>query len=140
MASLKSLREGLAANLTTIAGYQVSAYELSSPTPPSIQVYVPGPIEYDTTMGRGSDEWTLGIRAVVALLTDKGAQKKLDLLMDSSGALSVKAKAEFDRTLGLGAEQAQAIVTECSGRLLFDFPGKPTMLGAEWTVKVIAAG
>jgi len=99
MATITQIREGLAANLAALNGFQVSAYTLSNPTPPAIQV-LPGEITYDLAMHRGLDEVVMLVQAFVALSSDIGSQKRLDELLDPTGADSLKTAVESDKTLG----------------------------------------
>ena len=99
MATLAEMREGLAANLNAIPNIQVNAYALSDPTPPTIDI-IGGPILYDEAMVRGVDETELRVRVLVPIGSDVGAQKLMDSFCGPSGASSVKAQAETDRTLG----------------------------------------
>jgi hypothetical protein len=135
--TVAQIREGLAANLAGIAGVQVSAYMLANPTPPTIHVY-PGQIEYDGAMIRGVDRWTMIVQAFVGLVSDIGAQVKLDTFIAPSGAGSVKAGLEADRTLG-GLVQSLR-VTECSGERVYVREGAGPVLGAEWQVQILASG
>ncbi len=137
MASLANIREGVAANLSTISGVQVSAYMLANPTPPSLQVF-PAEVEYDAAMARGLDRWTLTVQAHVGTQTDVGAQKKLDELLAPSGSSSVKAAAESDRTLGGVVSDCR--VVSCSGYRVYVHPSGTAVLGAEWTVEILASG
>lgn len=137
MATLKQIREGLAANLAVLDGWQVSAYMLSQPTPPAIHV-VPGLVEFDRAMGRGLDEWTLNVQAFVPLNSDRGAQERLDGLIDGSGATSVKEAVEADRTLGGAADTARVVA--CTGYRTVAVEGRGPVLMCEWEVHVLAAG
>lgn len=137
MPTLAELREGLARNLSTIPGVQVSAYVLANPTPPAIEV-APGPVDYDQAMRRGTDLWLFNLRAIVGLTTDKGAQMRLDRLIAPSGDESVKAAVESDVTLG-GVAQSLHVV-RCSGYQVYERQGGAPYLGAEWEVHVYATG
>lgn len=137
MAEETALREALAANLASIAGLQQSAYVLSAPSLPAVEV-VPGPIDYDRAMGRGTDEWAFIVRALVGITTDIGGQKLLGKLRASSGATSVKAALESDKTLGGIAQTLH--VPRVSGQLTFGREGRSSAIGAEWTVQVFAGG
>ena len=137
MTDVADLREGLAANLAAIPDVQVSAYELASPTPPTIDIAT-GEITYDGTMARGHDTWTFRVRAYVAAVHDIGAQKRLDRMLASSGADSVKAQAQSDRTLGGFA--ADTRVTTATGQQTYTTPDGRVLLGCEWTVEVLATG
>lgn len=99
MATVTQVCEGLATNLSTIDGVQVSAWMLSSPTPPAIHV-IPPAIEYHQAMQDGFNELTFTVQAFVALGTDIGTQKRLAQLRAPTGSSSIKAAIEADRTLG----------------------------------------
>lgn len=129
------MRVALAANLSTIAGVQVSPYLLANPTPPAIQI-MPGATEYHAAFGTGDDEWwEFTIQAFVAVTTDKGSQMLLDSFLSSTGANSIKVAAESDRTLGGLCDDL--IVTRRTGYTLFVPDGRTSVLGAEWTVRVL---
>jgi hypothetical protein len=136
MASMKNMREGLAANLGAIPGMQVSAYMLSNPTPPAAHV-LPAEITYDTAMRRGQDVWFFTVQVFVSLTTDIGAQKLLDKMLASSGSDSVKAAVESDRTLGGACDDLR--VVSMGGYEIFVL-GERQLLGATWRVEVIATG
>lgn len=137
MTTLAQVREGIALNLSTIADVQVSAYMLGNPTPPAIEV-VPEQVTYDLAFQRGMDQWNVTVRAFVGLTTDVGAQKRLDLMLASSGANSVKAAVEASPTLGGAVDDLR--VTRASGYRTYTFEGRPPVLGAEWAVEVFATG
>jgi hypothetical protein len=134
MGKMEDLRGALAASLSSLSAVQESAYILSNPTPPSVEVQ-PGPIHYDLAMQRGWDEWMFTVRMFVSLTSDIGSQKLLDSFMDPTGDQSVKTLIEADRTLGGACDFV--LVTECSGYQTFQstHTGKLS-LGTEWTVQV----
>jgi hypothetical protein len=141
MADLTTMRTGLAANLSTLTGIQVSPYMLANPTPPTIHLYPGGPagdIEYDLAMARGLDQWTFTVQAFVALAADIGSQVKLDQFIAPSGAQSVKAALESDDTLGGTVASVQ--VVSCSGYRIYVAEGRGPMIGAEWHVEILATG
>jgi hypothetical protein len=137
MADVTAIREALAAALAVIPDVQVNAYALSSATPPCIEVE-PGSTTYDIAMGRGADRLKFTVRAFVALNLDIGAQMRLDLMLAGSGANSVKAAVETDRTLGGLVDSLR--VTENMGYRRFVKEQAHVLLGSEWTVEVIASG
>lgn len=137
MAELADLREALAANLAGVSGLTRSAYVLSNPTPPCAEIE-PAPVEYDLAMHRGLDRWRFTVRVYVAANLDKGAQKRLDGYLASSGADSIKAALESDRTLAGAADDLR--VTGCTGYRAYERGGQAAMLGAEWQVEVLALG
>lgn len=137
MAALSDIREGLAATLKPIPGLHESAYLLSNPTPPAAEIQ-PSETEYDHAFGRGCDEWTFVIRVFVGATSDIGAQKRLDGMLASSGASSIKAAVEADPTLGGVVEDLR--VTRCTGYRVFAREGGAGVLGAEWEVSIVARG
>lgn len=135
MAALADIRQAVADALA-LPGFQVSAYLLSNPTPPAIHVF-PDTIEYDASMGRGIDTYTLTVQGYVGFATDIGAQKRLDELLAKTGSTSVKALIETDRTLGGVVQDCR--VERVTGYRLYSATGDNRMvLGAEWTVNVFA--
>lgn len=140
MATLFDIRAALAANLSTLRGVQVSAYVLGNPTPPCLWVR-PDPsagIEYHGAMRNGLEFWHMLVQAQVGLLSDIGAQQKLDEMLATSGATSVKAALESDRTLGGVA--ADLKVDRCSGYQEFGRQDGSTVLGCDWSVTVYMNG
>lgn len=141
MATSASIRAGLASNLSAITDCQTSAYVLANPTVPVLYIK-PDPEEgvvYDASMGRGHDVWRFLITGYVGNPSDIGAQKNLDEWVDSSGATSVKAAVESDRTLGGVADFVR--VVDCTGYSEYAVAGlNHTVLGAVWTVEVLASG
>lgn len=138
MAALADIRAAIAANLTTsLEDIQISPYMLANPTPPGGHVF-PAEVLYDQAMGRGLDEWHLTVQLFVALATDIGAQERLDAYLAASGSQSVKAAIESDRTLGGAASDVR--VESSSGYHTYLKPDGVGVLGAEWTVRVLAPG
>lgn len=137
MPDLSAIREGLADALQAIPELQASPYMLANPTPPSAHV-VPDEVQYDQTMGRGHDDWFMTVQAFVGIATDIGAQKRLDLMLNPSGAFSVKAAVEADVTLGATVDDVR--VESCTGYRTYEMADGSHVLGAEWRVHVLAAG
>jgi hypothetical protein len=136
-ATLEQIRAALAAALDGVPGCQVSAYVLANPTPPILMVFpdVSDGIEYHQAMGNGVERWAMRVQGLVSNTLDVGSQKKLDLWLAPSGAGSVKAAIETDKTLG-GVVQ-QAVVRRAAGYQEYARQGlSSTVLAAEWTVDV----
>jgi hypothetical protein len=127
----------LAANLNAaIPGVQCNGYLLASPTAPGFEIE-PGATEYDQSMRRGFDLWTLTVRGYVSDITDIGGQKTLDAWLAASGGVSVKDAIENDPTLGGCVDWCR--VTGNAGYRRFGFQST-TYLGSEWTVQAMATG
>jgi len=138
--TLSAIRSGLASALTTaITDAQCTGYLLASPTAPGFEIE-PGETQYDQSMQRGIDEWTLIVRGFVGDASDIGSQKQLDAWLASSGALSVKAAIEASPGT-LGGAVFTLRVTQVSGyRKYGTASSNVTYLGAEWTVVAHAPG
>lgn len=138
--NIGAVRQAIATVLDAIPNVNVSAYVLAQPTPPGIQIPPPAPI-YDYTMGatnQGLSEWMFVIQGFVALNSDVAAQKVLDTLCAPSGAGSVKALLEADKTLG-GLVESLRVMDQSPGRQVEQPPGNPLLL-VEWHVQVLAKG
>jgi len=127
------IRAALAEALTAIPGLQASAYQMSSPTPPTAHV-LRGAEEYDQSFQGGLHRPTFRVQAFVALSTDQGAPQLLDRYLDPTGDLSVKAALEADTSLG-GLVQDLHVTTTTGETLFVRDQGGP-LLGSEWTVEV----
>lgn len=138
MATLKQIREGLKANLGTLSNCQVSAYELSNPTPPCLEVF-PDPgegIEYHQAGSNGLAYWVFSVRGTVAATTDIGGQMLLDEWLAPSGSSSVKEALESDKTLGGVVQDVH--VRSCTGYQEYAKQGlNGSFFAAVWTVLVL---
>jgi len=131
------IRTGLKAALDVIDGFNVVKYMLSVPAVETIHFF-PDSTDYDMAGSRGLDEWVWTVQAFLALSIDESAQRRLDDLLASSGALSVKAAVEADSTLGGVVNDLRVVKAE--GYQLFQLPGRGDVLGSTWTVHVLATG
>jgi hypothetical protein len=99
MPTLSEIRTGIATNLGTISGLRTSAYVPDEPKPP-IAIIFPENVSFDTAFGRGLDTYAFTIQLIVSKISDRNAQSNLDGYCNPSGASSVKAAVESDKTLG----------------------------------------
>lgn len=128
---MKDIREGLAANLSTIRGLHVLPFVPDNPTPP-MAVVVPVRVTYDTAFARGSDEYQFQIVLLVARASDRGAQDTLDAYL--GGVSDLKTAIESDRTLG--GVVADLRVTECTSYGP-EAVGETQYLAATFAVQVV---
>lgn len=133
-ASIKDVREAIAAQLSTLKGFQVSAYVLANPTPPHLWVRLGGEgIEFHRAMKQGLTSWDFVVQAFVGSAGgDIGAQQLLDDLL--GGSRDLQALLESDRTLG-GVCQ-DLIVTTCTGYREYATVAGTTLIGADWNLTV----
>ena len=93
------VRTGLGAALDTITGLRVFDYVPDSLSPPAA-VVEPLEVDYDEAMQRGLDFYRAFILVIVGRMSDRSSQDRLDAYVAGSGASSVKAALESNRTLG----------------------------------------
>jgi len=93
------VRAGLGTALDTITGLRVFDYVPDSLSPPAA-VVEPLEVDYDEAMQRGLDFYRAFILVIVGRMSDRSSQDRLDAYVTGSGASSVKAALETDRTLG----------------------------------------
>ena len=136
--NVAAVRTAMATALSVIPDVQVNAYALSQPTPPGLQILPPG-VQYDRAMHRGLDEWVFIVQGFVAFTTDTGSQVSLDLMCAPSGASSVKAALEADKTLG-GVVQSCHVLEQTPGSVVQQTNIGSQMLLVEWRVQVLALG
>ncbi len=136
-ATVAEIRAGLAANLAAITGVQISAYMLDRPEPPTIQIIGPA-TTYDLALGRGLDEWMIVVQGMVGAIADIGSAVVLDRWVESSGATSVKAAIEADKTLGGKVQDVRVMSQDPYQR--FQIPDRGEVLGCEWQVQVFNRG
>lgn len=98
MATIAQIREGIALNLQTITGLRTTDTVPDNPQPP-IAIVSPNSIQYDLSMQRGLDLNNFTVMVVVGRADGRTAQRTLDLFCAGTGASSVKAAIESNRTL-----------------------------------------
>lgn len=125
------IRAGLVRNLSSL-GIQSTGYLLQAPTPPVIEISPRG-TAYDSAFGRGLDEGLWMVRITVAVSLEEGAQRNLDSYLERSGANSVKALIEAEKTLGGVVQSLRVENVSAYEAAIVD--GK-SVLSADWTVRI----
>lgn len=110
--TLAAIRQGIAANLSTISGLRTSWFVPDNPSPP-IAIVVPERVDYDVSFARGSDTYALNVLIIGGRINERTAQSSLDAFLDSTGTSSVKTAIESDKTLGGAAHSCR--VNDWSG-------------------------
>jgi hypothetical protein len=98
MATIAEIRDGIAANLATIAGLRTTTTIPDNPQPP-VAIIQPSSISYDRTLQRGLDEYNFVVTVIVGRASERQAQRLLDLFCAGLGSSSVKTAIESNRTL-----------------------------------------
>lgn len=132
--SMTTLRTGLAANLATITGLRTSATVPDDPKPP-VAVVMPQRVIWDTSMGRGLDQYEFVVLVIVGRVDERTAQNTLDAYCAPTGASSIKTAIESDRTLSGAAQSLR--VTEMRNYTAIQI-AENTYLSAEFAVTVYA--
>ena len=135
MASLTSIRNGIATNLGNISSLSVFGYVPDSIEPPTAIVGVVESIDYDSTMARGSDTYNIPILLYVSRVDAQDSQETLDGYLASTGASSVKAQVESDLTLSGSAQSVRVVEADNYGVYTVN---DIDYLGVEFGVEVIA--
>ena len=135
MASLTSIRNGIATNLGNISSLSVYGYVPDSIEPPTAIVGVVESIDYDSTMARGSDTYNIPILLYVRRVDAQDSQETLDGYLASTGASSVKAQVESDLTLSGSAQSVRVVEADNYGVYTVN---DIDYLGVEFGVEVIA--
>lgn len=134
MASIGTIRAGIATNLGTIAGLRTSAWVPDQINPP-IAVVKPESISYDTAFGRGLDTLEFSVLCIVGRVEERTAQATLDAYCATTGTASIKAAIESNPTLGSTISDLR--VTEMRNYTSLSV-GDVTYLAAEFVVQVFA--
>ena len=98
MASISTMRAGIASNLGAVPGLRTSAEIPDSPNPP-IGIVNLDSVEYDGALNRGLTTYNFQVTLVVGRAAEREMQRKLDAYCDPTGAQSVKLAIESDKTL-----------------------------------------
>jgi hypothetical protein len=130
MASVSSIRTGLATRLGTIAGLRTSAFMPDNPNPP-IAVVMPSSVSYDDTFKRGMQTYVFNVLVIVGRVDERTAQSNLDAYVSSTGTSSIKRAIEGDKTLGGVVFDTRVSEMRNYGQLPV---GEVTYLTAEFTV------
>lgn len=135
MADIASIIDGLAANLGTVDKLRVQGEILDTVPIPCAIVGPPTAVNYDAVMARGADTYTFTVRVLVARASERSAQRSLFGYTSGTGAQSIKAAIESDRTLGGAADSVR--VTSAGNIGIYGY-GEADYLGIEFAVEVIA--
>jgi len=102
MASIASIRTGIATNLGTISGLRTSAtgFVPDNINPP-YAIVSPTTVDYHKTFSTGGlNTYNFTVTVVVGRVSERTSQASLDAYCSPTGASSIKLAVESDRTLG----------------------------------------
>jgi hypothetical protein len=98
-ATVSQAAAGIATRLATISGLRSFAYQPEQLNPP-VAFPVLNSIEYHGAMGGGNVRMNFDVIVIVGRYVDRVAHSLLDAYLSYSGATSLRAAMEADRTLG----------------------------------------
>lgn len=99
MAELSAIRTALAEKIGSIIGLRTAATVPDQVNPP-IAVIIPERVTYDEAYARGLVVYTFIVQVVVGKVSERTAQNRLDGFVNPTGATSIKAAIEADKSLG----------------------------------------
>lgn len=96
---ISDIRDGIKANLSSIDDLRIYDIIPDVIVPPCVVV---GQLDFtfDLNNARGLDQANLDVFVIVQRFSERTGQNKLDKFLAGSGAYSIKAAIESDRTLG----------------------------------------
>ncbi|WP_027934562.1 hypothetical protein [Amycolatopsis thermoflava] len=92
--NLATVMDEMGEALSAIAGLNVFPFSAQRITPPAAIVDWPDPLNYDATMQRGKDRFTLPLYVVVGKVDARSARDRLAVYLDSADPKSVKTALE----------------------------------------------
>lgn len=135
--NVQEVLDELATKLDTIVGLRVFAYAPDDVPVPAAIVGMPEDIQFDQTYGRGSDEMTLPVWVLVALIADRASSKELAAYLNGSGTKSVKTKLDSKANNTYTKCDTVRVTTAETGPI--DYAGV-RYFGAEFTVHITGSG
>lgn len=134
MAALTDIRSGLATRLATISGLRTAATIPDQVNPP-IAIVIPERLTYDDAYGKGLVTYSFLVQVIVGKVSERTSQNKIDGFINPTGATSIKAAIEGDKTLNGVVFDTR--VTEVTGYSVVQV-GDIAYMSCEFRVTVLA--
>jgi hypothetical protein len=134
--NITAMREGLAANASTIEGLRVNQEIPEQVAVPAFVVLGINEIDFDKTMVRGTDRITFDCLLIASRADARNAQRTLDAYLSLSGPESIKVALQSDATLGGTCEDLRLVRINDYGALDI---GGVTYLSARLEVEIYVA-
>ena len=135
MASLTNIRNEIGNNLSSITSLSIHKFVPDTIEPPTAVVGVVERIEYDNTMSRGADTYTIPVLVYISRVDAQLSQETLDSYLQSTGANSIKAQIESDTTLNNEAQSVR--VTDATDYGVYNV-NNIDYIGVQFSVEVVA--
>ena len=134
MAALTDIRNGLATRIATISGLRTAATIPDQVNPP-IAIVIPERLTYDDAFNRGLVTYSFLVQVIVGKVSERTSQNKIDGFINPTGATSIKAAIEGDKTLNGVVFDTR--VTEVTGYSVVQV-GDIAYMSCEFRVTVLA--
>lgn len=131
--TVAQIRDGLGANIATIAGLRVAETIPDNPSPP-IAIISLSNVVYDGAFHGGLVQYSFTVSVIVGRASERIAQTRLDTLI-STGSGSLKVAVESDKTLGGAAYDVKLTDLSNIGAVQLS---DATYLAADFSVQVYA--
>lgn len=135
--TILQVMDGIEARLATIAGLRTAAHVEDAINPPAAVVGVPDIGEYRATFGRGRFQLDPTVTVFVSAAYSRAGQRLLAAYADVTGATSVPAAIEGDRTLGGIVEECHVLDFRVLG---LEEVGAIGYYGGVFSLRVVATG
>jgi hypothetical protein len=132
MAAISTMRDRIAANLSTISGLRSTGYIPDNINPP-YAIITPVNISYNRALSNGLTEYNFTISVICGRADERTAQRNLDAYCQPTGASSVKSAVESDKTLAGNAYDLRVTNMRNYGSTTI---GETTYLAAEFDLVV----
>jgi len=101
VASITSIRTGLATNLATITGLRTNADgTIPDNVNPPYAIVAPASIDFHRALNNALSTYNFTVTVVVGRADERTGQRNLDAYCSPTGASSIRVAVESDRTLG----------------------------------------
>jgi hypothetical protein len=134
MAALTDIRTGLATRIATISGLRTAATIPDQVNPP-IAIVIPERLTYDDAYNKGLVTYSFLVQVIVGKVSERTSQNKIDGFINPTGATSIKAAIEGDKTLNGVVFDTR--VTEVTGYSVVQV-GDIAYMSCEFRVTVLA--
>jgi len=134
MAALTDIRSGLATRIATISGLRTAATIPDQVNPP-VAIVIPERLTYDDAYGKGLVTYSFLVQVIVGKVSERTSQNKIDGFINPTGATSIKAAIEGDKTLNGVVFDTR--VTEVTGYSVVQV-GDIAYMSCEFRVTVLA--
>ena len=134
MADITTIRTKLAENIATVSGLRTSPVLIDNPSPPIALVNL-NTIDYHQAFQNGTTILNFQVSLIVGRSAEREAQRKLDAYLAPTGAQSVKAGVESNRSLDGNCDDLIVSSANAIGSITIN---DQTYLAAEFTITVYA--